>query len=147
MRSLSSHGKGQILFSGRGSEAVQCNVQGECDPASSQITRDFWFTFRNYCIVVCIRHSRTQLFFAEPRRSQLHTHPPFLSKQVKTALRLFCDNNDDDVTGVFGEEGEQKQLEIISTLPRRIGIPPPTVAPWREALYKDRQSNRRVGVF
>jgi len=39
------------------------------------------------------------------------------------------------------------QLEIISTLLRQIGIPPPTVAPWRVALYKDRQSNRRVGVF
>ena len=40
-----------------------------------------------------------------------------------------------------------KKLEIISTLLRQIGIPPPTVAPWREALYKDRQSNWRVGVF
>ena len=40
-----------------------------------------------------------------------------------------------------------KKLEIISTLLRRIEIPPPTVAPWWEALYKDRQSNRRVGVF
>jgi len=39
------------------------------------------------------------------------------------------------------------KLEIILTLLRQIGIPPPTVAPWREALYKDRQSNRRVGVF
>jgi len=29
----------------------------------------------------------------------------------------------------------------------RIGIPPPRVAPWRVSLYKDRQSNRRVGVF
>ena len=38
-------------------------------------------------------------------------------------------------------------LEIILTLLRQIGIPPPTVAPWREALYKDRQLNRRVGVF
>ena len=37
--------------------------------------------------------------------------------------------------------------EIISMLLRQIGIPPPTVAPWREALHKDRQSNRRVGVF
>ena len=43
--------------------------------------------------------------------------------------------------------GVRKQLEIISTLMRQIGIPPPTVAPWQEALYKDRQSNRRVGVF
>ena len=40
-----------------------------------------------------------------------------------------------------------EKLEIISTLLRRIGIPPPTVAPWRVALYKDRQSNRRVAVF
>jgi len=39
------------------------------------------------------------------------------------------------------------KLEIISTLLRQIGIPLPTVAPCREALYKDRQSNRRVGVF
>jgi len=39
------------------------------------------------------------------------------------------------------------ELEIIVTLLRQIGIPPPTVAPWQEALYKDRQSNRRVGVF
>jgi len=39
------------------------------------------------------------------------------------------------------------KLEIISTLLRQIGIPQPTVAPWREALYKDRQSNREVGVF
>ena len=39
------------------------------------------------------------------------------------------------------------KLEIILTLLRQIGIPPPTVAPWREALYKDRQLNRRVGVF
>jgi len=30
---------------------------------------------------------------------------------------------------------------------RQIGIPLPTVAPWREALYKERQSNWRVGVF
>jgi len=29
----------------------------------------------------------------------------------------------------------------------RIGIPQPTVAPWRVTLYNDRQSNRRVGVF
>jgi len=40
-----------------------------------------------------------------------------------------------------------EKLETILTLLRQIGIPPPTVAPWREALYKDRQSNRRVGVF
>ena len=39
------------------------------------------------------------------------------------------------------------KLEIISTLLRRIGIPPPTVTPWRVSLYEDRQSNRRVGVF
>jgi len=39
------------------------------------------------------------------------------------------------------------ELEIISTLLHQIGISLPTVAPWREALYKDRQSNRRVGVF
>ena len=42
---------------------------------------------------------------------------------------------------------EYGKLEIISMLLRQIGIPPPTVAPWREALYKDRQSNWRVGVF
>jgi len=41
----------------------------------------------------------------------------------------------------------QSELEIIFTLLRQIGIPPPTVAPCWEALYKDRQSNRRVGVF
>jgi len=35
---------------------------------------------------------------------------------------------------------ERFKLEIISTLLRRIGIPPPKV-------YKDRQSNWRVGVF
>ena len=39
------------------------------------------------------------------------------------------------------------ELEIISTLLHQIGIPPPTVAPWQEALYKDRQSNRSVSVF
>jgi len=39
------------------------------------------------------------------------------------------------------------QLEIISTVLRRIGIPLPTVAPWQVTLYKDWQSNRRVGVF
>jgi len=39
------------------------------------------------------------------------------------------------------------KLEIISTLLHRIRIPPPTVAPWRVTLYKDRQSNRRVVVF
>ena len=44
-------------------------------------------------------------------------------------------------------DSSDKKLEIILTLLRQIGIPPPTVAPWREALYKDRQSNRRVGVF
>jgi len=39
-------------------------------------------------------------------------------------------------------------IEIISTLLRRIGIPPPRVAPGdRVSLYKDRQSYRRVGVF
>jgi len=42
---------------------------------------------------------------------------------------------------------KKERLEIISTQLRRIGIPPPTVAPWRVTSYKDRQSNRRVGVF
>ena len=41
----------------------------------------------------------------------------------------------------------RQKLEIILTLLHRIGIPPPTVVPWRLALHIDRQSNRRVGVF
>ena len=45
------------------------------------------------------------------------------------------------------QDTKLQELEIISTLLRQIGIPPPTVAPRQEALYKDRQSNRRVGVF
>jgi len=46
-----------------------------------------------------------------------------------------------------GVHNNVAKLEIISTLLRQIGIPPPTVVPWREALYKDWQSYRRVGVF
>ena len=51
------------------------------------------------------------------------------------------------ITKIKRKEKKKRKLEIILTLLRQIGIPPPTVAPWREALYKDRQSNRRVGVF
>ena len=46
---------------------------------------------------------------------------------------------------VFSIEKE-RILEIISTLLRQIEIPPPR-APPGESLYKDQQSNRRVGVF
>jgi len=58
------------------------------------------------------------------------------------ALNAMIDKN-----AALNRKWNNKKLEIILTLLRQIGIPPPTVAPWREALYKDRQLNRRVGVF
>ena len=61
---------------------------------------------------------------------------------VRAATRLFP--NYFGISCCFQFECTE-QLEIISTLLRRIGIPPPTTPPG-ESLYKDRQSNRRVGV-
>jgi len=79
----------------------------------------------------------------------LHTHTNTVSisynMMIQQCTKMVTNSQFNVPHGNVTEKNNE--LEIISTLLRQIGIPPPTVAPWREALYKDRQSNRRVGVF
>jgi len=72
---------------------------------------------------------------------------PLLSETMSSVLAKRLTGNGVSEMNRFVSTGTKTLLEIISTLLRRIGIPPPRVAPWRVSLYKDRGSQIGGWVF